>query len=248
MKYHLTGFGISALLHISVLLASMPLLLWQDRLGQVEEPQSVQLSLAQFVPALPPEPVAAPPPVAEPVPEPERVQELPKPEPKPAEKPKPKPKAEKKPLEKAKSKKQPSQPTHQHEPVPEPQPQVQAAAPAVSRPTPTTQQAAPPVLSAGSKSAEAAYKTRLENLIASRKQYPHKAEESGVEGKVMVSFTVFPNGSITGIRVSKSSGNTWLDKAALQAVTAVSGALPFPPEIRKAQWDFGLTVNFSLDW
>ena len=93
MKYHLTGFGVSALLHVSVPLAALPVMLWQDRLCAAE-PQPVQLSLAQFVPALPPEPVAAPPVVPQPEP--------PKPEPKPVEKPKPKPKPEKKPVEKPK--------------------------------------------------------------------------------------------------------------------------------------------------
>lgn len=68
-----------------------------------------------------------------------------------------------------------------------------------------------------------------------------------MEGSVAVSFTVIPNGAISGVRISKSSGNTWLDKAALQAVKATSGALPFPPEIRKPQWTFSLTVNFKLD-
>jgi protein TonB len=63
-----------------------------------------------------------------------------------------------------------------------------------------------------------------------------------------VSFTVLPNGTISGARVSQSSGNEWLDKAAVQAVNATSGALPFPAGIHKARWDFALKVNFKLDW
>ncbi len=37
VKCHLTGFGISALLHAAVLLAALPLLLWQDKLGLPED-------------------------------------------------------------------------------------------------------------------------------------------------------------------------------------------------------------------
>ncbi|EIJ35492.1 energy transducer TonB [Thiothrix nivea] len=250
MKYHLTGFGVSALVHVSVLLASLPLLLWQDRLGQVEKPQPVQLSLAQFVPTPPPptEPPASPP-VAEPPPKPV---EQPKPEPKPVEQPKPKlvkkPKAEKKPVEKPptapKAKPQPPKPQPVSRPAPPPAP----ATPAVSRPVaPPAPKATPPAQAADNKAAEAAYKARLQNLIASRKQYPRMAEKAEVEGSVVVSFTVLPNGTISGARVAKSSSNNWLDKAAVQAVNATSGASPFPPEIRKAQWTFSLTVNFRLE-
>ncbi|MEZ5453525.1 MAG: energy transducer TonB [Thiothrix sp.] len=248
MKYHLTGFGVSALVHVGVLLASLPLLLWQDRLGQVEERQPVQLSLAQFVPAPPPAEPPAPPPVVEPEP--------PRPEPKPVEKPKPKPepkpvkkpKVEKKPVEKpqAAPKAEPQPPKPQ--PVSRPPPQPAPAVPAVPRPVaPPAPKATPPAQAADNKAAEAAYKARLQNLIASRKQYPRMAEKAEVEGSVVVAFTVKPNGTITGARVSKSSGNNWLDKAAVQAVNAASGALPFPPEIRKPQWAFSLTVNFRLE-
>ena len=241
MKYHLTGFGVSALLHVSVLLASLPLLLWQDKLGQVAEPQPVQLSLAQFVPAPPPEPVATPPVVPQPELEP------PKPESKPVEKPKPKPST--KPVEKPRLKPQPPKQEPTPEPAPAPKPQVQpVAATPVSRPAAAPAPQAAPAQSTDNKAAEAAYKARLQNLIAARKQYPRMAEKAEVEGSVVVAFTVMPNGTITGARVAKSSGNEWLDKAAVQAVNATSGALPFPPDIRKAQWSFSLTVNFKLDW
>ncbi|MBU0656996.1 MAG: TonB family protein [Gammaproteobacteria bacterium] len=238
MKYHLTGYGVSALVHAAVLLAALPVMLWQDKLGNVEEPQPVQLSLAQFV--------AAAQPVAEPEP--------PKLEPKPVEQPKPKP--QKKPVEKPKPKPEPKpakkpQPTPKAEPPPArsqaaPKPQPQPAP--VARPVAPAPQAAPPVQAVDNKAAEAAYRRKLQNLIASRKQYPRMAEKAEVEGSVVVSFTVMPNGAISGVRVTKSSGNEWLDQAAVQAVKAASGALPFPPDIHKTQWAFSLTVNFTLDW
>ncbi|MEN9423513.1 MAG: hypothetical protein RL122_896 [Pseudomonadota bacterium] len=261
MKGHLTGFGVSALLHGTVLLAALPLLLWQNKLSLPEE-QPLTLSLAQFQPApplpepAPPEPIA-PPPVAQPEPPP------PKPEPKPVVKPKPvdKPKPPEKPIEKPKPKPKPEKPREQPEPKPDIAPQpapVKELAPVVApRPAPAPRPVQRVVASAPSAApapvvnnaaAEAAYRQKLQSLIATRKQYPRMAEKAEVEGTVTVSFTVLPNGTITGARVSQSSGNEWLDKAAVQAVNATSGALPFPAGIHKTQWDFALKVNFKLDW
>jgi protein TonB len=261
VKGHLTGFGVSALLHGALLLAAVPLLLWQNKLGLPEE-QRLKLSLAQFAPAppapapAPPEPVA-PPPVAQPKPAPPKTEPKPPAKPKPVEKPKP---AEK-PIEKPKPKPKPEK---QREPLPSPEPMAEAAPrpepvsvkaimplpPAVARPAlqPAARLVTPPAPVADNGAAEAAYRQKLQSLIAARKQYPRMAEKAEVEGTVTVSFTVLPNGTISGARVSQSSGNEWLDKAAVQAVNATSGALPFPAGIHKAQWDFALKVNFKLDW
>lgn len=238
MKYHLTGFGISALVHVSVLLAALPVMLWQDKLGQVEEPQPVQLSLAQFLPAPPPPPE---PPAPQPVTEPEPPKPVEKPKPTPVERPKP----EKKPVEKPRLEPKPEPRQEPAPPQPAPRPVVQPAP--AARPVAPVPQATPPAQAADNKAAEAAYKARLQSLIATRKQYPRMAEKAEVEGSVVVSFTVMPSGAISGARVAQSSGNAWLDKAAVQAVNAASGALPFPPEIRKAQWSFSVTVNFRLE-
>lgn len=263
MKYHWTGYGISALLHVAVLLAVLSVMLWQDDLDKPEEPVAVTLSLTQFVPAPKLEPEPAPHALPEeptPVkPEPKPVkQPKPKPESKPVEKPKPKPKPEKKlekkappkPVNKPAPKPVPRQSVAQPKPVP--QRQVQAAPPtvasAVPRPPIPAPKPAQPAQPKSNPAAEAAYKRKLQGLIAARKKYPRMAQKAEIEGSVLVAFTVMPNGAITGVRVSNSSGNDWLDKAAVQAVSAASGALPFPPEIRKPSWAFSLTVNFKLDW
>ena len=276
MKRHLTGFGISALLHAGVVLAALPI--W---LSQPAEPPAKELpltlDLAQFHP--PPPPVA--PQSVAPAPEPKPV---PKPEPKPVRKPEPKPtpkpvpKPEPKPAPKPVPKPEPKlAPTPVLKPIPKPiaspkpQPIVKAvtAKPqpeTVSRaelmpypaPSPVRPTAAPkpvPVVPAAPKpapvtnnpAAEAAYRAKLQNLIAARKQYPRMAEKMEAEGTVSVAFTVLPNGTITGARVASSSGNQWLDQAAVQAVNAISGALPFPPDIRKPQWGFTIGVSFHLE-
>lgn len=257
MKTALAGFGISALVHAIVGLVVVPLLLWQDKLGLPEaQPTVVPLSLAQFQPA-PIVPVV-PAPVAKPEPPPKPVEK-----PKPVAKPQPveKPKPEKKPVEKKlaaatkpKSDNPPKPETLVVKPVvtPSPSPTPAVATQAVTPvpkavPVPKPAPVAPSAPAIDNAAAEAAYRQKLQNLIGARKQYPRQAERSEVEGIVTVSFTVLPNGTITGARVSQSSGNEWLDKAALQAVNASSGTLPFPAGINKKQWDFALKVNFRLD-
>jgi protein TonB len=267
VKYHLTGFGVSALLHAGVLLAVVSWLLWQkDIPDKPAGSQPVKLSLAQFQSAPAPAAVQPPAPVTEPAP--------PKPEPKPVVKPKPKPVEKPKLVKKLVEKtlpKPPPKPEHKPEkkrearPQPRPEPAMVEAPPVVAPPAPHPSQAtaaaqrpaspagaaapqpAPVAPAADNKASENAYRAKLQRLIAARKQYPRQAEKMEAEGTVMVAFTVMPNGVVTGVRVIKSAGNSWLDTAAMQAVNAVSGELPFPPGINKARWDFSLSVNFSLE-
>ena len=134
-------------------------------------------------------------------------------------------------------------------PVNRPAPTRPAAAPA-NRPTPPRPAPTPanrPAPVASNPGAEAAYRSRLQALIAARKQYPRMAEKEEAEGVASVAFVVLPNGTISGARIARSAGNQWLDQAALQAVRAASGALPFPPDIHKSQWPFTINVNFALE-
>lgn len=242
MKYHLTGFGVSAVFHGGVLLLALPLLLWQEKLGKQEKTQPVILSVTQFqaAPAAPPAPEPTPIPPAI-VPKPPKPIPAEKPKPKPVGKPKPRAavvaKPQPKPAEKPNVKPEPHSETHPQLPFVAAEPAPKAAP--ISQP--------PPAAMAENRAAETAYRAKLQGLIAARKQYPSMAERMDAEGTVMVAFTVTPNGIVNAARISKSSGNEWLDKAAVQAVNAVSGVLPFPPEIHKARWDFTLAVNFQLD-
>ncbi len=256
LKTALAGFGISALVHAIIGLVVVPLLLWQDKLGLPEaQPTVVPLSLAQFQPAPPPTPTV--PVVSAPVAKPESP-------PKPVEKPKPvtkpqpvaQPKLAKKPVEKKlpaatkpKSDSPPKPETPVVKPVVAPSPSpIPAVTTQAVTPVPKPAPVATSAPAIDNVAAEAAYRQKLQHLIGARKQYPRQAERAEVEGIVTVSFTVLPNGTITGARVSQSSGNEWLDKAALQAVNASSGSLPFPAGIHKKQWNFVLKVNFKLDW
>ena len=247
MKYHLTGFTASAVFHAALAVVVLPLLLWQDLLEKPSEPQPLTLSLTQFQ-AAPPPPVAQPVVPPEPAPiEPAPPKPVEKPKPKPPEKPIPPKKSVTKPAPKPPPRPEPAPVAVAPTPVAAPEPRPVAVAPE-PRPAPIAAPAARPTPApANNQAAEAAYRAKLQRLIATRKQYPHSAEQAEIEGTVMVSFTILPNGTIMGARVSQSSGHESLDKAALQAVNAASGVLPFPPGIDKARWDFSLKVNFTLE-
>jgi protein TonB len=280
MKRHLTGFGISALLHAGLVLAALPVVLLQSAEPPAKEPP-LTLDLAQFQPPPPvvPQPVAPAPepkpvpkpipkpkpvpkpepkPVPKPIPKPKPVPKpepkpvpnpipKPKPEPKPVPKPIPKPIARPEPIVKAVTEKPQPETVSRAESIPHPAPPQPVRPIAAPKPVPAAPAAPKPAPATNNPAAEAAYRAKLQSLIAARKQYPSMAEKMEAEGTVSIAFTVLANGAITGAHVANSSGNQWLDQAAVQAVNAVSGALPFPADIHKTQWAFTIGVNFRLE-
>lgn len=57
------------------------------------------------------------------------------------------------------------------------------------------------------------------SIVSRRKPtYPSSARRAGHQGTVTVSFTVSSSGSVTSVRVSRSSGHSSLDNAAISAV------------------------------
>ncbi len=95
--------------------------------------------------------------------------------------------------------------------------------------------------------AEKAYRNRLTQLIAEHKKYPMRARRMGLEGTVEVAFTLLADGTVVDARVVHGTGHEWLDDSALQTIQAISGALPFPPEWVKTQWEFSLEIHYHLE-
>jgi TonB family protein len=69
--------------------------------------------------------------------------------------------------------------------------------------------------------------------IDKQKIYPWEASESHIGGKVIVSFNYMSDGIAKNIHVDASSGNRYLDEAALEAV-ANAKLPPKPPELSAA--------------
>lgn len=92
------------------------------------------------------------------------------------------------------------------------------------------------------------YKARLHQLIASvtRKNYPKRAKRRNQQGRVKLAFTISHSGTITNIRILKSSSTASLDKAALQAIRKISHRLPFLRGMPKKSLNLKMTVAYVL--
>ncbi|HHF3533935.1 TPA: energy transducer TonB [Haemophilus influenzae] len=200
----------------------------------------------------------------EPAPEPENVQKEPEPEPekqeivedptiKPEpkkikepekEKPKPKEKPKEKPKNKPKKEVKPQQKPINKD-LPKGDKNIDSSA-NVNDKASTTSAANSNAQVAGSgtdTSEIAAYRSAIRREIESHKRYPTRAKIMRKQGKVSVSFNVGADGSLSGARVTKSSGDESLDKAALDAINVSRsvGARPagFPSSL-------SVQISFTL--
>ncbi|HHF4954870.1 TonB family protein [Haemophilus influenzae] len=177
----------------------------------------------------------------EPAPEPENVQKEPEPEPEPEkqeivedptikpepkkikepekEKPKPKEKPKEKPKNKPKKEVKPQEKPINKD-LPKGDKNIDSSA-NVNDKASTTSAANSNAQVAGSgtdTSEMAAYRSAIRREIESHKRYPTRAKIMRKQGKVSVSFNVGADGSLSGAKVTKSSGDESLDKAALDAI------------------------------
>ncbi|WP_120944272.1 energy transducer TonB [Helicobacter labacensis] len=161
-----------------------------------------------------------------------KIQHKPKPEPKPKPKPKPEPKPTPKPEPKPKPEVKP-------EPKPEPAKPAKEEANKPSEPTPKQQKREESnQKSEGAQASAQAYNPGVSNeflmkiqmAISSKNRYPRMAMVRGIEGEVLVEFTLNADGSTTDIRVAKSSGSEILNRAAVQAVKEAARLFPTPKQ------------------
>ena len=77
------------------------------------------------------------------------------------------------------------------------------------------------------KSSLEAIKRKISQRIQEKQiyLYPPIAIRNGIQGVAIIAFKIQPNGNLQKISIRKSSGNTFLDRASLEAV---SSAIPFP--------------------
>lgn len=246
MRTHGPAFLLSALIHLGLLAFLFVGISLLPHEGPPETPVAVSLQMFQPPPAPSlPEPLPTPPePVVEPPPE-----AVEPPPPPPAPKPKPKPPGPKpKPPE-------PKPPPPKPKPPPKPQPQApkpkapvpKAQTPVVPQPPKETPVLPQPATDASLlRRVEEAYKIALRKAIEAHKIYPRRAARLHQEGEVMVGFTVRRDGGIADLRVVQSAGSALLDRAALEAVRQIDGALPFPAEIERSEWAFSLPISYTL--
>ena len=156
-------------------------------------------------------------------PEPEKKKEPEKKPEKPIEKPKPKPKE--KPKEKPKNEVKTEKPVEMPKNLPIGDKNINSTATANSKAT-TTGQLGTNGVQGGSGTN--AYRAAIRREIERHKRYPARAKMMRKQGVVSVSFSVGADGSLSGERVTTSSGDESLDNAALEAVRSARPVGPKP--------------------
>jgi len=90
------------------------------------------------------------------------------------------------------------------------------------------------------------YFDMLRLKIESRKKYPASAQKRQIEGRVVVGFTLNPDGRVASAKIVESSRHPELDRAALNAVKAAD-PFPRPPSnLFDGPLQMKITIMFEL--
>lgn len=93
----------------------------------------------------------------------------------------------------------------------------------------------------------ASYARGIQEQIAKNIFYPPSARESQEQGLVEINLTVLNDGALVAASVSKSSGSSALDEAALETVQKLSPYSAFPSELTFKQLTLTIPIVYQLD-
>ncbi len=97
----------------------------------------------------------------------------------------------------------------------------------------------------GGAKAKSNYQDKVAARLRREKRYPREARREHLEGTVRVSFTISRNGSVSGLRITRSSGHSVLDQAALDMVRRAAPMPKFPSDIGVARMTLQVPVRFD---
>lgn len=75
-------------------------------------------------------------------------------------------------------------------------------------------------------------------------EYPEPALRYGLQGKLLLQFTILASGELESAHIIRSSGSNLLDHEALRAMKAAAPFRPIPPWIDKKR----LTITASFEY
>ena len=87
--------------------------------------------------------------------------------------------------------------------------------------------------------------TALMNYLRTNTRYPAAAQKAGIEGRVIVSFIVEPNGSVSNVEIVRSV-DTDLDQEALRVVRQMPKWKPGKQDGSTVRVKFHLPIKFML--
>jgi TonB family protein len=107
---------------------------------------------------------------------------------------------------------------------------------------------APPPQPLSNPAAESGYQARARAEIDKQKRYPDEAQQLGMTGAAVVSYTIARDGRLLRAEVAQSSGFKLLDQAALQAVQRTRfEAMPADVWAGAREQSFRTRIAFTLD-
>jgi len=90
------------------------------------------------------------------------------------------------------------------------------------------------------------YLDRLRRWLSKYKHYPEAAQKQKQEGKLVVSFVIARDGTVSDPRIERSSGFPLLDEAALKMLRDASPVPPLPATFRGQRAAIALPVDYSI--
>lgn len=82
--------------------------------------------------------------------------------------------------------------------------------------------------------------------IESKKRYPLAARKSRAEGRVGIKMTILRDGQLEMVEIIESSGNSILDKAALESVRRSAPFPPLPKEAERSRIQMSIYLAFKM--
>lgn len=87
----------------------------------------------------------------------------------------------------------------------------------------------------------------LFNYLTDNVKYPAEAARRGLEGRTICQFVVEKDGSITDVKVVKSSGSSLLDKEALRVLRRMPNWIPGTMKGKPVRVKYTVPVNFFIN-
>lgn len=102
------------------------------------------------------------------------------------------------------------------------------------------------VTGAGNAGAELSYSATLSAWLERHKRYPRRSKRRREEGTALLYLLVARDGRVLDYRIERSAGFAALDEELLAMVERAQPLPAFPTELRAAQMEYVLPVDFTL--
>ena len=106
--------------------------------------------------------------------------------------------------------------------------------------------AVPARVKGGAPRISPSWQTELVRRLQQYKRYPSDAQSRGIEGVVMLNFSVDRNGRVLAHEIVRSSGHPELDKEVVSMIERAQPLPPFPPSMPEDKLDLTVPIRFSL--